>query len=198
GGAVTVKEPVEVSVPPGVMTLIFGVATVPAGTVAVICVGESTEYVVASMPPNCTALAPVRFVPVMATEVPTGPLVGVKEVIVGGGGVSMKESTEVAVPPGVVTLMFGAEPVPAGTGAVILVAELTTYVVSTPPNLTLLALRKLVPVIVTDVPAGPLAGVKDVTVGGDGGAVTVNEFVDVSDPPGVVTLIFGVAPVPAG
>jgi len=31
-----------------------------------------------------TAVAPVKFVPVMATEVPVGPLVGEKFVIVGG------------------------------------------------------------------------------------------------------------------
>jgi hypothetical protein len=32
---------------------------------------------------NFTEVAPVRFVPVMVTEVPTGPEVGVNDVIVG-------------------------------------------------------------------------------------------------------------------
>ena len=36
---------------------------------------------------NFTVLAPVNPVPVITTEVPTGPLVGLKPVIVGGVGV---------------------------------------------------------------------------------------------------------------
>lgn len=35
------------------------------------------------MPPNSTAVAPVRLVPVMITEVPEPPVVGVKELITG-------------------------------------------------------------------------------------------------------------------
>ena len=78
------------------------------------------------MPPNFTAVAPERFVPVMATEVPTGPLVGVNEVMVGAGDdVTVKALADVAVPPVVVTVIFGVATVPAGTVAVILVAELT-------------------------------------------------------------------------
>jgi hypothetical protein len=37
----------------------------------------------AEVPLNATDVAPVKFVPVMVTDVPTGPLVGVKLVIVG-------------------------------------------------------------------------------------------------------------------
>jgi hypothetical protein len=36
-------------------------------------------------PLNVTAVAPVKFVPLIVTLAPTGPLVGVKLVIVGGG-----------------------------------------------------------------------------------------------------------------
>jgi hypothetical protein len=42
---------------------------------------------VALTPLNVTAVAPVKFVPLIATLVPTGPLVGVKLVIVGTCGV---------------------------------------------------------------------------------------------------------------
>ena len=38
---------------------------------------------VAVTPLNFTAVTPVRFVPVIVTLVPTGPLVGVNDVIVG-------------------------------------------------------------------------------------------------------------------
>ena len=38
----------------------------------------------AAVPLNVTAVAPVKFVPLIVTLVPTGPLVGVKLVIVGG------------------------------------------------------------------------------------------------------------------
>jgi hypothetical protein len=67
---------------------------------------------------NLTEVAPVKFVPVIVTEVPTGPLVGVKLVIVGGGAVTVKVPALVAVPPGVVTLMVPVV-APEGTVAVI-------------------------------------------------------------------------------
>jgi hypothetical protein len=84
GGVLTVKLPVEVPVPDGVVTEI--VPLVPQGTVAVICVELFTLKVVAGRPWNVREVAPVKFVPVMVTLVPAGPLVGVKLVIVGAGG----------------------------------------------------------------------------------------------------------------
>ena len=60
-------------VPPGVVTV---TATRPAdlaGAVTVTLV-EVLAVIVAGVPPNVTAVAPARFVPVMATDVP--PLVG--------------------------------------------------------------------------------------------------------------------------
>ena len=52
---------------------------------------------------NVTTVAPVRFVPLMVTLVPMGPLAGVKLVIV--GVITVKLPALVAVPPGVVTPM---------------------------------------------------------------------------------------------
>ena len=71
--------------PPGVVTLIRPVVAV-AGTVAVICVEESTVYA-ALAPLNVTAVAPVKPLPVTTTLVPTGPLVGLKLVTVTEGGI---------------------------------------------------------------------------------------------------------------
>jgi hypothetical protein len=47
----------------------------PVGTVAVICVLLLTVNV-AFVPLNLTLVAPVKFVPAIVTEVPTGPFVG--------------------------------------------------------------------------------------------------------------------------
>ena len=72
--------------------------------------------VVALTPLKVTAVAPVKFVPLIVTLVPTGPLVGVTLVIVGGLAVTVKGLALVAVPPAVVTLT-GPVVAPAGTVA---------------------------------------------------------------------------------
>ena len=70
---------------------------------------------VALTPLNATAVAPLKFVPLIVTLVPTGPLVGAKLAIV-GAGMTVKLAALVAVPPGVVTLT-GPVVAPAGTVA---------------------------------------------------------------------------------
>jgi hypothetical protein len=67
--------------PAGVVTEILPVDA-PAGTVAVIFVEEFTVNI-ADVPANFTAVAPMKFVPLTVTTVPTGPLVGDKDEIVG-------------------------------------------------------------------------------------------------------------------
>jgi hypothetical protein len=88
----TVKFAALAIVPPGVVTEIFPVVA-PVGTVAVICVAEFTVNDVALVVLNFTTLVvklaplivPLKFVPVILTDVPTGPKVGVNELIVGAG-----------------------------------------------------------------------------------------------------------------
>ena len=70
----------------------------------------------AALPLNRTAVAPVKFVPLIVTLVPTPPLVGAKLVIVGALAVTVKLLALLAVPPGVVTLT-GPVVAPAGTVA---------------------------------------------------------------------------------
>jgi len=70
----------------------------------------------AVIPLNLTADAPVKFVPLIVTLVPVGPLAGVKLVIVGALAVTVKLVALVAVPPGAVTLS-GPVVAPAGTVA---------------------------------------------------------------------------------
>ena len=69
-------------------------------------------------PLNVTAVAPVKFVPLIVTLVPTGPLVGVKLVIVVVAGelTTVNALALVVVPPGVVTLS-GPLVAPLGTVA---------------------------------------------------------------------------------
>jgi hypothetical protein len=73
-------------VPPGVVTVTSIVPAVPAGLVTVIWVALFTVIPVPLVAPNWTAVAPVKFVPVIVTAVPpvVGPLVGVIPVMVGG------------------------------------------------------------------------------------------------------------------
>jgi len=77
-------------------------------------VGEFTVKA-ALTPLKITAVAPVKFVPLMVTLVPSGPAVGEKLVIV-GALTTVKLFALVAVPPGVVTLT-GPVVAPAGTVA---------------------------------------------------------------------------------
>src|SRR5215475_1987534 len=87
----TVKLFAEVAVPCGVTSEILPV-TAALGTVAVALDALVTENVAAT-PPIVTEVAPVKFVPVSVTDVPTAPLVGLKLVMVGdvlgGGGVCL-------------------------------------------------------------------------------------------------------------
>ena len=78
---VTVKFVALVAVPDGVVTVMRPVLA-PSGTVAVMCVCESTVKP-AARPLNLTEVAPVRFVPVMPTEVPVGPEAGENPEMVG-------------------------------------------------------------------------------------------------------------------
>ena len=194
--AVTVKFATLLAVPPDVVTLILPVIA-PVGTTAVICVAEFTVNVVALVFLNFTSVAPVKFVPVITTEVPPGPLFGTNDVIVGAAGaVTVKLGPLVAVPNGFVTLIWPVV-APDGTVAVIAVPvgfqeNVVAFVVL---NLTAVVPTKFDPLIVTDVPGGPLAGEKLEIVGAHEDE-TVKSSVLGPEPSGVVTVILPVvAPV---
>ena len=72
-------------VPPGVVTVTSTVPALPAGAVAVMLVALLIVKLVAAVEPNLTAVAPVRLVPVIVTDVPppVGPAVGLICVTVG-------------------------------------------------------------------------------------------------------------------
>ena len=81
-GTLTVKLLALVAVPLGVVTLSAPLVA-PAGTVATITVSEVTEKLAPTVF-NVTAVAPVKFAPLIVTLLPTSPLAGVKLEIVGG------------------------------------------------------------------------------------------------------------------
>lgn len=78
---VTVKDDELVTGPLGVTTVI-GPLEAPVGTVAVTCESEFTVNP-ALVPAKLTDVAPEKPVPVITTEVPTGPLVGLNDAIAG-------------------------------------------------------------------------------------------------------------------
>jgi hypothetical protein len=193
-GPTTVNDVALVAAPPGVVTTI-GPVVASEGTVAVICVLESTVNV-ADVPLNLTADAPMKPVPMIVTDVPTVPLVGANEAIVGtGDGVTVKLVGLVAVLlPGFVA-EIGPVVAPAGTVAVICVSEFTVNIAVVPLNLTELTPVKPTPVMTTVVPITPLVGLNDVIANPP--LVTVKLVALVAVPPGVVTLM-GPVVAPAG
>src|SRR6266508_2299309 len=196
---VTVKFVALVAVPPDVVTVIRPVVA-PDGTFVSIRVPWAfTVNDAAATPLNRTAVAPPKPLPLIRTEVPTGPLVGENEEIVGAAAPgTVKFVALVAVPPGVVTVIFPVT-APLGTIALIRVpAPFTENVpADTPPNVTAVAPVKPVPLIVTEVPTGPLVGENDEIVGADAHEkLTVKSALLVSVPWGETTPILPVvAPV---
>lgn len=187
-GPGTKVNPAKVVVPPGVVTSTLPVA--PAPTVALICVAEMTVNAAAGIPPKLTAVAPVKPVPIITTTPPVPMLVGAIPVIVGGG--IKVNPPDAAVPPGAVT-ETNPLALPGATVAVICVAETTVKLAAfTPPKRTCVAPVKPVPLIVTNVPIGPLVGINDVIVGA---ARKVNPG-SVPVPAGVVTDTLPLAPKP--
>lgn len=150
-------NPASDAVPPGPVTDTLPEA--PVHTEAVMVVAFTTVNEPANTPPKLTAVAPVKFVPVIVITVEVAPLVGVNDVMVGNK--PYKKPGAEAVPDGVVTLTLPEAPV--ATTAVMVVAFTTVNDdAATPPKLTAVAPVKFEPVIVTTVPDIPFPGVNEV------------------------------------
>ena len=147
--------------------------------------------IAAATPPMVTEDALLRFKPLMVTRVPTGPLVGVKLLITGAGGVTVNELALVPVPVTVVTLI-GPDVPPDGTAAVICPSLSTVNeVADVPLNFTVLAPVKPVPLMVILAPTVPAPGAKPDTVG----AGPTTKFVPLDPVP--VAAVTEIAPVVA-
>jgi len=134
---------------------------------------------VADVPLNFTVLAPCvepKLVPVIVTDVPTGPDVGDRVVML---GVTVNETPLLARLLTVTTTFPVVAPL--GTATTIEVALQLVGVAAVPLNFTVLVpwvAPKFVPVIVTDVPTAPDVGDSDVIP-----AVTVKEASLLRTPP---------------
>src|SRR5713226_7517172 len=194
---VTVNAIPLLATPPTVTTTFPGVA--PAGTGATMLVAPQLVGV-AAVPLKVTVLVPCvapKFAPLIVTDAPTNPDVGLKLVMLGPGTVTAKLTPLLATPPTVTTTL----PVvaPAGTGATMLVAFQLVSVATIPLNLTVLVpcvVPKFVPVIITDVPPNPDVGFKLAMLGA--GTVTVKLTPLLATPPTVTTTLPVVAPAGTG
>jgi hypothetical protein len=185
---VTVYVSALLVTPPTVTSTLPVVALAGTGTTMRV---EDQLVGVAVVPLNLTVFVPCvepKLVPLMVTDVPTGPLVGERLVRVGvAEAVTVKVSALLATPPTVTT----TPPVAAlaGAGTTTRVEDQLVGVAVVPLNLTVLvpcAEPKLVPLMVTDVPSGPLVGERLVRVG-VAGAVTVKVSALLATPPTVTT-----------
>ena len=127
-----------------------------AGTVVVICVGESMVNAGSAVDPtNSTEVTELRFVPVIVTVEPGAAVVGVNDVMVGGAA---KLADAVAVP-AAVDMLMGPLVTLAGTVArTVVVDTLVNDAAGVVPKRTAVVPERFAPVMVTTVPAAPSAG----------------------------------------
>ena len=193
GAVVTVKGTPLLGRPETVTTTFPVAAPVGTGTVMLVAL---QAVGVAAVPLKLTELLPCvapKFVPVMVTEVPTGPDVGFR-LVTPGATRTVKATPLLAMPPTVTTTL----PVvaAAGTGTVILVADQPLGVAAVPLKATELepwVAPKFAPVIVTDVVTGPEVGLRLMMLG----AVVTVKGTPLLGRPETVTTTFPVA-APAG
>lgn len=150
---------------------------------------DVTVNELAAVPPNVTAVVPVKLLPVMVTVVPPDPMFGEKELMDGGANQVKPERME--VPPGVTMLTSPVAPAPAM--AMMVVAFTTVKELAfIPPNLTCEVPVKLFPVMVIVWPVAAATGEKLVITGG---GIKVKPVLVVT-PPGVVIVTLPEAPAP--
>lgn len=155
----------------------------PVGTVAVMLV-LLHAVVVAVTPPKVTAPLLPNPVPVMVTEFPGKPLVGLRLVIVG----ALNAAPLLDRPPWLTTTLPMVEI--EATATTLLSDQLET-VALVPPNITVPVLDpKLLPAMVTEIPDEPWLGVKLMMVG----VRTRKATPLVCTPPAVTTTLPLVAP----
>ena len=149
--------------PPTLTTTLPVVAPVGTGT-AMVAVLQNVG--VAATPLNVTVLVPwaaPKLVPVSATDVPTGPDVGERIVMLG----ATPKGTPLLARPLTVTTTFPVV-APAGTGTTMLVAPQLVGEDAAPLKVTVLVpcvAAKFVPVMVMEVPTVPEPGLKLVMAG---------------------------------
>src|SRR5437879_5790348 len=187
GAEPTVKFTPLLATPPTVTTTLPVAA--PLGTDATMLVVLQL-VVLAVVPLKVTVPVVPKLAPVMVTAVPTGPEVGFRLVMAGAEEVTVKFTPLLATPPTVTTTLPVVAPL--GTDATMLVALQLVVVAVVPLKVTAPVVPKLVPVMVTAVPTGPVVGFRLVMAGAD--EVTVKFTPLLATPPTVTTTLPVVAP----
>jgi len=174
-------KPARTSNPSGLVTATDPDA--PEATTAVMVVPFTTVNDVAATPPKFTAVAVVKFVPVMVMVAPVAPLVGVNEVTVGAvaGGINVKP-VKVSDETGVTTFTAPDDPTPT-TAVMVLSFTTVKLAAGEPPKLTAVAPVKLFPEMVTVFPVVSLVGAKDEIVGGSPNATLSIQYSAALSPP---------------
>lgn len=191
-GAVLLFTPATVT-----KRLVVVALAAPLGTVATMVVALQLVGV-ACAKPIVTVLVPwdePKSVPVIVTEVPTGPKLGLTLVI---DGLTTKRKELLANPFTVTCKVAFPAANPVGTVATILVELQLETVATRPLNVTVLVPwdpPKFAPLIVMAVPIGPELGMKLEMLGG---IVTVNAAPLLGTPPKVTTTLPLVAPLGTG
>src|SRR5260370_28676136 len=195
--AVTVKATPLLATPPTDTTTFPVVAPVGTGVTMLVLL---QLFGVAAVPLKVIVLVPwlePKLLPLMVTDVPTGPPVGFT-VVIAGGAVTVKRTPLLATP----LMETTTFPVvaPAGTGTRICVSLQLFVLAETPLNVTPLTRvptvgPKLVPLMVTRVPIGPATGLMLVMFGG---GVTVKGRPLLATPPTVTMTLPVVAPTGTG
>jgi hypothetical protein len=166
-----------VELPPGPVTLMSTAAVgVPGGAVATMDVLEPTEKEAAADPKR-TAVAPLKPLPMIVTDVPATPTDGATEDTVGLAATYVNwSSAETGLRPnGETTVTLTVPAADGGAVAVMEVAVTAPMVAGAEPKSTTVAPEKPVPPMVTLVPpsVGPLLGPTCVTLMPLGGVVVV-------------------------
>ena len=165
----------------------------PLPTVALIVESLTTLKEAAAVPPKVRAVAPVKPIPLICTIFPVVAEVGEKERTLGGGNEMNVKPVRESPPPEPVTATRPLAPLPTTAVTTVELTRLKEWA-ATPPKVTALIPLKLVPCIVTVWLLRAERGVKAVTSGAGVGR-NVNPARD-AVPPGVVTSILPLAPVP--
>src|SRR5438270_2614266 len=156
GPTLSVHVVALVPFPAQFVTLLFPVL-VPFGTVALPWISTLFPYTTLFRSLKLTPVVPVKPVPVSVTLVPVGPLAGGNNTILNTTHTQTLFAL-VSVPAAFVTVIFPVV-APVVTVALIFVSEFTVNVVAAVPlKLTPVAPVNPVPVSVTLVATGPLAG----------------------------------------
>jgi hypothetical protein len=194
GAGVTVNVGPVAPTPPTAVIATLPVV-VPDATVATICDVVQLVIFVAWVPLKVTVpWEDPKFVPVIVTELPTGPVTG-EIPLIAGAGVTVNVGPVAPTPPGSVTTTAPVVALEGTTATIWFVAQLL-MLAWTPLNLTVpCGTPKFVPVIVTELPTAPEFGEIPLIVGA---GFTVNVTPALVWPPTVTVTGPVTAPVGTG